>query len=219
MVMRWARLGVMMVSCVLVAACQVDDDALTSTPPPPQAAQVAAAQTQVPAPPPPRKPVSVPKLFDLPKLVDRQLVRSNVSGSPKTLTVEASEVPAEPTRILNRASAERLFGNSGLTLQWIGWEERGKVWVAVDEQGVWWLSGEHANAENAGLKLEGYVSEIGADYFLFNGEITIIGTPNRDRMCDANKQWRFGITQNRKYWRLREFEWCDRSTDYVDIYF
>ena len=28
-----------------------------------------------------------------------------------------------------------------------------------------------------------------------------------------------GPSVNRRYWRMREFEWCDRLTDYIDIYF
>jgi len=27
------------------------------------------------------------------------------------------------------------------------------------------------------------------------------------------------VTQNRRYWRIRTFEWCDDLTDYVDVYF
>ncbi len=218
MVVR-SGLGLMLLApAILVAGCQsaappVESASAQASSPP------AIAQPRSTPVPLPRKPVSVPKRPPALEYIKRKLVRSNLAQAPKTLTVEASEVPSEPTRILNRAGAERLFGNSGLTLQWVGWDKRGKAWVAVDEGGVWWLSGEHRNEENSGLKLEGYVSEIGEDYFLFNGEITIIGTPDRGRMCDVNKEWRFGITQNRKYWRLREFEWCDRSTDYIDIYF
>jgi|GEM_PF-800268 len=191
---------------LLVAACQSDA-------PPVESASAAPSPS---APPAASMVLSTKPGLEYSK---RTLVRSNFAEAPKELTVEASDVPSEPTRILHRASAERLFGNSGLTLQWIGWEERGKVWVAVDDQGIWWLTGEQRGDGNSGLKLEGRVSEIGEDYFLFKGEITIVGAPGAGRFCDANKQWRFGITQGRKYWRLREFEWCDSLTDYVDIYF
>jgi hypothetical protein len=35
----------------------------------------------------------------------------------------------------------------------------------------------------------------------------------------ADKAWHFAVMQNRPYWRLREFDWCEDLTDYVDIYF
>lgn len=153
----------------------------------------------------------------MPALRELTLVRSNMAEAPNTLAVEEAQIPTAPTRILDAAAAERLFGNSGVTLQWIGWEERGQVWIAIDEAGNWWLTAEQRG--NGSLKLEGWIAEIGTDYFLLDAEITIWGAPDTDRFCDANKQWRFAITQNRQYWRLREFEWCDRLTDYIDIYF
>lgn len=187
-------------AAVLLGSAAIAADALSATTP-----QVGPHQF----PPPPQ----------LTSTRELKVVRSNIEEAPDTLTVEEAEVPSEPTRILDRAAAERLFGNSGITLQWIGWEERGRVWIAVDETGNWWLSAMQKSDGNGELELEGRISEIGADYFIFDGEITIYGSPDADRFCDANKQWRFAITQNRKYWRLRELEWCDRLTDYIDIYF
>ena len=69
------------------------------------------------------------------------------------------------------------------------------------------------------LWLDGDVTEIGADYFTFEGTIRISDTPDAGRACEKSKTWHFAVTQNRRYWRLREFEWCDGLTDYVDIYF
>jgi hypothetical protein len=46
------------------------------------------------------------------------------------------------------------------------------------------------------------ITEIGDDYFLLNGRITIGDTPDAGRSC----------------YRLREFERCDYLTDYADIY-
>ncbi len=196
---------------------------------------VAPAESAAPAPPPvvqsqpaPEPPVeahaepqepayAVP--VDLPALSERVILRKNIAEGPSVITVEADEIPETPTKISDEAAAERLFGNSGITLQWITWDQRGPVFIAVDEDGVWWLTAEQKGEGGSGLKLEGHISEIGADYFLFQGEIKIIGSPGRERFCRGNKEWRFAITQNRKYWRLREFEWCDRLTDYIDIYF
>ena len=49
--------------------------------------------------------------------------------------------------------------------------------------------------------------------------IRIADAPDPGRMCEATKSWHFAVTQNRRYYRLREFEWCDGLTDYIDIYF
>lgn len=168
-------------------------------------------------------PVPAPVTVDrpqLPALEDLTLVRSNIAEAPETLTVEAGEIPDSPTKILDPEMAERLFANTGITLQWIGWETPGRTWVAVDDRGYWLATADQKGTSGERLSLEGFVTEIGRDYFLYDGTIKILGSPSRDRLCNVSKRgWRFEITQNRKYWRLREFEWCDGLTDYIDIYF
>ena len=125
----------------------------------------------------------------------------------------------EPTRVLDRAAAQRLLANKGLTLQWIDWTTRGHARVQ-QMRGVWQLRGAQAEAGGPGrLLLEGRIGEIGRDSFTFIGTIRIADTPDPGRACEATKTWHFAVTQNRPYYRLREFEWCDGLTDYVDIYF
>lgn len=141
--------------------------------------------------------------------------------APPVKAVEGA-VPGSsgPTRILNVDTAQRLRANRGLTLQWIGWgETRGTAYVRV-EGGVWKLRGAEAQADGPGrLLLDGKIAEIGADYFTFVGRIRISDTPDVGRVCDKNKTWHFAITQKRRYYRLREFEWCDGLTDYIDVHF
>ncbi|GAB7555159.1 hypothetical protein NRB_46740 [Novosphingobium sp. 11B] len=133
-------------------------------------------------------------------------------------SISAQSTP-QPTRILDAKSAQRLAANKGLALQWIDWNTRGTAVVRQDD-GVWKLRGAQAEAGGAGrLFLDGTISEIGADYFTFEGRIAITDTPDAGRQCDKTKIWHFAITQNRRYYRLREFEWCDSLTDYIDIYF
>lgn len=151
-------------------------------------------------------------------LTELAIVRSSRTDVPNSITVETAEIPAEPTRILDEQGAKRLMRNEGVTLQWIGWEERGPVWAAVTETGHWSLMAGQ-KGETGRLDLEGFVTEIGEDYFLFKGTIKMLGTPDRERLCNTTKTWRFAVTQNRSYYRLREFEWCDYLTDYIDIYF
>ncbi len=124
-----------------------------------------------------------------------------------------------PTRVLSETDAERLRTVQGVTLQWIDWDERGDVEITRSEEGHWWLKGGQQGENGAGLSLDGFIIEIGEDYFLFDGRIAIMNTPDAGRSCEQHKIWRFEATQRRSYYRLREFEWCDYLTDYVDIYF
>lgn len=139
--------------------------------------------------------------------------------------LQASSPPAEtsvaeaPTRILDARAAQRLRVNKGLTLQWIDWNRRGTARVTVTG-GVWYLRGQQAERGGPGrLTLDGRITEIGRDYFLFDGTVRITDTPDRGRQCEKRDVWRFAVTQNRRYWRIRTFEWCDGLTDYIDVYF
>lgn len=135
-------------------------------------------------------------------------------------TETASNVgPQDATRILDQKAAKRLLDNKGLTLQWIDWNRRGTA-IVSREGAAWKLRGAQADAKGPGrLFLDGTITEIGADYFTFEGKIRIADTPDKGRVCEKDKVWHFAVTQSRPYFRLREFEWCDDLTDYVDIYF
>jgi hypothetical protein len=134
------------------------------------------------------------------------------SNSPK---------PIPPTKVENRAALEKLLGNSGMTIQWLSWTSsaRGPM-TASWKQGALFLKGEHRAEEGTGrVTVEGRVTRINKTEFVLNGTITIEDTPDIGRKCEKTGDWKFAITQNRKYWRMREFEWCDQLTDYIDIYF
>lgn len=144
--------------------------------------------------------------------------------SPEAAPPPPAEAPPpeapSATSILSQDAGHRLRNNSGMTLQWITWDRRGDVAVTVDADGVWHLSGSQSAQDGTGrVTVDGVVTEIGADYFLLDGRVAITDTPDPGRRCAADRVWRFGVTQGRQYWRLREFEWCDDLTDYVDIYF
>lgn len=140
--------------------------------------------------------------------------------------VPSTGEPAQPgpaetaeTRILSQADAQRLLWNKGITLQWIDWDSRGLANV-TSEAGAWRLRAAQAEAAGPGrLFLDGAITEIGEGYFTFDGTIRITDTPDRGRSCELTKTWHFAVTQNRPYYRLREFEWCDGLTDYIDIYY
>ena len=131
--------------------------------------------------------------------------------------IGASPAPVA-TRVLDRAALARLMANKGVTLQWIDWNTRGSANVRWQGETLL-LTAAQASSGGGRLFLDGVVEEVGRDYFTFRGTIRIEDTPDAGRRCEANKSWHFAVTQNRPYWRLREFEWCDGLTDYVDLYF
>lgn len=123
------------------------------------------------------------------------------------------------TVVSDQVTLDRLLNNKGITLQWITWDQRGSVHTRWDGD-VLRMRGSQSAADGRGkVEIDGHVSEVGKDYFTFKGKITITDTPDPGRRCEMDKTWHFAITQNRPYYRLREFEWCDYLTDYVDIYF
>ena len=132
-----------------------------------------------------------------------------------------AEVPiaaATTTRVLDREALARLLANKGVTLQWIDWNTRGTANARWQGETLL-LTAAQARSAGGRLFLDGGVEEIGRDYFTFRGTIRIEDAPDPGRRCEASKSWHFAVTQNRPYWRLREFEWCDGLTDYIDIYF
>lgn len=138
-------------------------------------------------------------------------------------TLAAANAPSaeNATEVRDRAALERLLGNSGISLQWIGWggAERGSVEASWRGKALY-LKGEQRAADGLGrLVLDGRVVRVTKSEFLLAGTIEIAETPDAGRQCRRTGEWRFAITQNRKYWRLRQFEWCDGLTDYIDIYF
>jgi hypothetical protein len=129
--------------------------------------------------------------------------------------------PIEPTQIEDWEAFDRIVNNRGMTVQWLDFDAtpRGEV-KAVFENRTLSLQGEQrSNDRRARVTLSGTVARVTATEFVFRGNIIIADTPDEGRWCSEAKEWRFAITQNRKYWRLREFEWCDGLTDYIDIYF
>lgn len=138
--------------------------------------------------------------------------------APAAEPINAPGLTAQ-TRVLSNRDAQRLRTAQGITLHWITWDTRGDVHVARGPDGVWRVNGVQKDERGARLAIDGVITEIGDDYFELDGRIAITNTPDRGRVCVQDKIWRFEVTQDRTYYRLREFEWCDRLTDYVDIYF
>ncbi len=118
-------------------------------------------------------------------------------------------------------------GAQGITLQWISWNWRGTVEVMQPGDVIMIKGGQDStkaptNAGDLGtgrVEIDGVVTEIGSDYFLFDGEIVITDSPDIGRVCRWSGPVEFRVTQGRQYWRMQDMTKCDGLTDYVDIYF
>lgn len=124
----------------------------------------------------------------------------------------------DKTEVKDSKALRRLLRNSGLTLQWIGWDQRGKINAAWDGNVVH-ISGRQAGPDGSLVRVEGDIVTISTDYFIFRGTILILDTPDAARICDRTGDYEFRISGKRKYWRLQQMEACGGLTDYVDIYF
>src|SRR6186713_1711200 len=88
-------------------------------------------------------------------------------------TAATQAAPQAPARTIvgDPAALARLRGNTGITLQWISWDHRGRVRVS-EAAGLVHLSGSQQARGGAGrLELDGDVVEIGAGSFTFRGHI------------------------------------------------
>lgn len=123
----------------------------------------------------------------------------------------------QKTEIKDQAAYERLLHNSGVSVQWLWTDARGKL-KAVDENDVVRLEGGHAT-DKGSVSINGQVLSISADRFTFRGTILILDAPDKGRRCERTGDYEFRATGKRKYWRLQQMEACGGLTDYVDIYY
>lgn len=144
------------------------------------------------------------------------------SGSkPEQRRSTSTSAEIAPTLIGHQPTFEKILGNSGITLQWLSWEsqQRGALETTLIDGTLWLKGGQKLDGQPGSLQIDGRVVAVSEEAFTFSGVIKIIDTPDIGRNCVKEGMHNFAITQNRKYFRLREFEWCDSLTDYVDIYF
>jgi hypothetical protein len=132
----------------------------------------------------------------------------------------AEAAPVRRTEILDRAALDRLKRNSGLSLQWISWDNsRGHVRVE-ETDGLVRLRGSQQQRNGPGrLEIDGVVVRIDRTGFVFHGTVAMRQAPEDRAECLRNGTLTFRITGSRRYWRMQEMEACAGLTDYVDIYF
>ncbi len=133
----------------------------------------------------------------------------------------APAAPGERTIVNDRTALGRLQRNSGITLQWISFENPGRGHVVAQMNGgLLHLNGAQVARNGRGqVTLDGDVTRINPRSFVFRGRIVITDAPDLGRNCVREGTYEFRATGQRRYWRLQDFEACDGLADYVDIYY
>lgn len=126
------------------------------------------------------------------------------------------------TKVLDAAERDRLVGKHGLTLQWIGVEPKGEI-VAYENLGLLYLWGWQdgfGNAAGDTLDIEGWVTEVGENYFRLQGKVIYrVAALTGDKTCGREGDFLFKRTAGRDYWRLEPFNKpCGDWDQYIDIY-
>ena len=145
------------------------------------------------------------------------------SPLPAAVRAAAPALATPPTRVLDEDALHRLQRADGISVQWIGWERRGRLAV-TEPGGRVHLQGEQREPGGPGrLTLLGDVTSIGPASFSFVGAIRIYNAPSDRPQCARDGTFTFRIAGQRRYWRLQQMEspdpGCAGLTDYVDIYF
>ena len=125
------------------------------------------------------------------------------------------------TKVKDKQARARLLGIHRLSLQWISWDYFGRA-VVSEKNGTLFIAGEQKGRGTGDyLKIEGVFTEVDTSEIKFKGTIeTKVSHINNGAPCKREGEMTFHITQNRRYWRLKEMDNpCDSATDYVDIYF
>ena len=142
-----------------------------------------------------------------------------VPAYPQATVKSGANLPK--TVVKDKAAKIMLVGDHRLSLQWISWDFFGKATI-TESNGTLLLTGEQ-KARKGGdhLKIDGVITEVDAKEFKFKGTIIIkVEINNGGKPCERKGEMTFRITNNRRYWRLKEMENpCEEIVDYVDIFF
>ena len=129
------------------------------------------------------------------------------------------------TTINSQSAYQKLIGEHELNLQWLDDNSgRGNATVAEQADKMLTLKGLQQQDANNYLSIDGLITAINEQSFIFEGKIIItLDDFNQGEPCERSGTMTFLITGGRKFWRLQEIENpCDKESnlvDYVDLYF
>ncbi len=114
-------------------------------------------------------------------------------------------------------------GAHNFSLQWIGWENPGKVQITWKNGDLYNIKGEQRSPDKADfVTINGTLKVLSAQELVFEGTIqTRYNDINNGQVCDKTGTYHFLAKGARKYWRLQEMDNCGGNyvVDYVDIFF
>lgn len=119
-------------------------------------------------------------------------------------------------------STKLRVGKHLLTLQWIGAEKPGSVFIVDKGKGIYTVKGEQKNVSGDFLSIEGTLQIVNSKELRFEGKITSnVSHINGGKPCLREGVQTFKATGTRKYWRLQKMTNCEGGmvVDYIDIYF
>jgi len=128
---------------------------------------------------------------------------------------------APQTVITDPSAARKLEGAHDFSLQWISWDDFGRVDV-TNEHGTWKIGGrQDSKTDGDFVSIEGVITEIQPFEFTFEGDIvTQVSHIAGGQPVTRSGKMTFRITGTRQYWRLVEMQNpSDSVVDYIDIYF
>lgn len=133
----------------------------------------------------------------------------------------ASVTTAQPQK---PAPATLREGKHNFTLQWISWDNPGKVTITKQTDSTYSVKGEQRSYDDSNfVSIDGVLKVINARELIFDGVIfTQVTHINEGKVCERKGTYHFLAKGTRRYWRLQEMDNCGgagHATDYVDIYF
>lgn len=112
-------------------------------------------------------------------------------------------------------------GVHNFTLQWISWDQPGKVKIKKNSDGTYAVNGKQAKGGDF-VTIDGTLTVVSFSELVFKGKIeTRYSGVNNGEVCVKDGSYHFLAKGNRKYWRLQEMDNCEGNNvvDYVDIFF
>lgn len=158
----------------------------------------------------------------IPSRLGAALIAAGLALGPLPSPAQDKPAAASPqrTEVRDRAALDRLRRNSGISLQWISWDNsRGHVRLE-EAGGLFRLVGSQQQRGGPGrLEIDGVLLVVEGNSFTFQGRVAMRQAPQDRAECLRDGTLHFRVTGTRRYWRMQEMEACGGLTDYVDIYF